>query len=208
MYWCYIFVELTLNCHFSLAFGLGRSVNPPGPSFTIALFDGSLLAARDPRACLLHCMRVISLLFMAIRLLINLGFFLSAPLSTLLQCECNSRLDTGKLLSWKVSFTSVSLPFSVAKEGFMYLLFVVSSLFTVAALLLIHRLGLYLRKGIHEVSAIGFSPVILVSTMAFLLAGFTSAVSEGLEWRDSGGYFSSVLIFNCMLKRIFKIQTL
>ena len=139
MYWCYIFVELTLNCHFSLAFGLGRSVNPPGPSFAIALFDGSLLTAPDPRARLLHCVRVISLLFVAIRLLINLGFFLSAPLSTLLQCECNSRLDTGKLLSWKVSFTSASSPFSVAKEGFMYLLFVVSSLFTVAALPLIHR---------------------------------------------------------------------
>ena len=66
-----------------------------------------------------------------------------------------------------------------------------------------YRLGLYLRNGIHEVSAIGFSPVSLVSTMVFLLAGFTSAVSEGLKWRDSGGYFSSVLIFNCMLKRIF-----
>ena len=139
MYWCYILIDLTLNCHFSLAFGLGRSVNPPGPSFAIALFGGSLLAAPDPRAHLLHCVRFISFLFMAIRLLINLGFFLSAPLSTLLQCECNSRLDTAKLLSWKVSFTSASSPFLVTKEGFMYLLFVVRSLFMVAALPLIRR---------------------------------------------------------------------
>ena len=39
--------------------------------------------------------------------------------------------------------------------------------------------------------------------MAFLLAGFTSAVSEGLEWRDSGGYFSSVLIFICIFRKDF-----
>ena len=66
MHWCYIFVDLTLIFHFSLAFGLGHSMNPPGPSFTIALFDSSLHAAPVLVARRLHCVRVISLLLVAI----------------------------------------------------------------------------------------------------------------------------------------------
>ena len=69
MHWCYIFVDSTLICHFSLAFGLGRSANPPGSIFAVALFDSSLHAALVLRAHILHCMGVNSLLLVAIWLL-------------------------------------------------------------------------------------------------------------------------------------------
>ena len=37
MHWCYKVVDSTLICHFSLAFELGHSANPPRPNFSIAL---------------------------------------------------------------------------------------------------------------------------------------------------------------------------
>ena len=79
---------------FSLAFGLGRSVNPPGPVFNVAQCGSSLNAAPVLRARLLHCVEVCSLMLAAIWLLKNLGFFPLAPLSTLSWRECISRLDT------------------------------------------------------------------------------------------------------------------
>ena len=69
MHWCYIFVDSTLICHFTLAFELGRSANPPGPIFAVALFDSSFYAASVLRARLLHCVGVNRLLLAAIWLL-------------------------------------------------------------------------------------------------------------------------------------------
>ena len=94
MHWCYKIVDSTLICHFSLTFWLGRSANPPGPIFAVALFDSSFYATLVLRARLLHCVEVSSLLLAAIWLLKNLGFFPSAPLSTLSRRECIFRLDT------------------------------------------------------------------------------------------------------------------
>ena len=94
MHWCYKVVDSTLICHFSLAFRLGRSVNPPGPIFAIALLDSSFYAASVLCARLLHCVEVCSLMLAAIWLLKNLGFFPLAPLSTLSRRECIFWLDT------------------------------------------------------------------------------------------------------------------
>ena len=90
MHWCYKAVESTLIFHFSLAFGLGLSANPPSPIFAVALFDSSFYTAPVLRARLLHCLGVSSLLLAAIWLLKNLGFFPSAPLLTLSRRECIS----------------------------------------------------------------------------------------------------------------------
>ena len=94
MHWCYKVVDSTLIFHFSLAFGHGHSVNPPGPIFAIALLDSSFYAASVLRARLLHCVGVSSLLLVTIWLLKNLGFFPLAPLSTLSRRECIFQLDT------------------------------------------------------------------------------------------------------------------
>ena len=94
LHWCYKIVDSTLIFHFSLAFGLGRSTNPPGPIFAVALFDNSFYAAPILRAHLLYCVGVSSLLLAAIWLLKNLGFFPSAPLFTLPRRVCIFRLDT------------------------------------------------------------------------------------------------------------------
>ena len=56
MHWCYKAIDSTLIFHFSLAFGLGRSTNPPGSIFAVALVHSSLHAALVLRARLLHCM--------------------------------------------------------------------------------------------------------------------------------------------------------
>ena len=94
MHWCYKIVDSTLICHFSLAFGLGRSVNPHSPIFVVALLDSSFYAASVLRARVLHCVEVCSLMLAAIWLLKNLGFFPLAPLSILSLRECIFRLDT------------------------------------------------------------------------------------------------------------------
>ena len=96
MHWCYKAVDSTLICHFSLAFGLGRSANPPGSIFAVAPVDSSFHAALVLRAHLLHCMGVNSLLLVALRLLKNLGSSPSAPLSTLSRRGCILRFDAVK----------------------------------------------------------------------------------------------------------------
>ena len=96
MHWCYKAVDSTLIFHFSLAFRLGRSANPPGSIFVVALVDSSLHAALVLRAHLLHCMGVNSLLLVALRLLKNLGSSPSAPLSTLSRHGCILRFDAVK----------------------------------------------------------------------------------------------------------------
>ena len=94
MHWCYKVIDSTLIFHFSLAFGLGRSVNPPGPIFAVCTIDSHFYAASVLRARLLHYVGVNSVLLAALRLLKNLGFFPSTPLSTLSWRECILQLGT------------------------------------------------------------------------------------------------------------------
>ena len=133
MHWCYKIVDSTLICHFSLAFGLGRSANPLGSIFAIALVDSSLHAALVLRAHLLHCMGVNSLLLAALRLLKNLGLPLRHHCRLCHREGASFDLMLSKLPSWKVSFASSSSSFLVTKEGFMLPLLVVISLITVVA---------------------------------------------------------------------------
>ena len=94
MHWNYIFVDSTLKLLFPFAFRLVRSVNPPDPSFAVTLLISSFYAASVLCSRFTALCGAISLLLVALRLLKILGFFLSAPLSTLLRRECVLRFGT------------------------------------------------------------------------------------------------------------------
>ena len=135
--------------------GINRWLNP---KITISPLPLGLVALRTllVQFLLLHCVIAASILLQSFVFLYSTvresivccwraydcpkpWVFSSAPLSTLYCVSVTSRLDTVKLPSWKVSFTPASSSFSVTKEGFMHLLFVVISLFMVAALPLIRQ---------------------------------------------------------------------
>ena len=124
------------NYHFSLAFGLGLSANPPCPIFAIALCDSSFYTAPVLHAPLRHCERVDSLLLAVIRLLkTKPRVFLRHHCQPYHGLSVFFDLILSLLPSWKVPFSPASSFFSATREGFTLPLLIVVRLFMVAALL-------------------------------------------------------------------------